>query len=131
MSSRELRPVTPTDHNYDFGSLYIEPDGVWRIIGATEPGPQPYCTGGEISLWESRDQGATWKRARQLTRNSPRNHTYPRRPVNAHPDFYALWADGDAKKPSESYLYFTNRACDRVWRLPAAMPGDTARPEPL
>src|SRR5689334_17029144 len=29
---------TTSDHNYDFGSLYIE-DGTWRIIAATEPGP--------------------------------------------------------------------------------------------
>ncbi len=126
-----FRPVTTSDHNYDFGSLYIEPDGRWRIIGATEPGPQPYCTGGEIAVWESRDQGRTWKRERVLTRDSPFNHTYPRRPVDAHPDFYALWADGHAKQPSPSHLYFTNRACDRVWRLPATMTGDFATPEPV
>jgi hypothetical protein len=46
-----------------------------------------------------------------------------------HPDFYALWADVDARKPSESSLYFTNRACDRVWRLPTVMAGDAAKPE--
>lgn len=31
------------------------------------------------------------------------------RPVNAHDDFYAFWADGDADRMSESKLYFTNR----------------------
>jgi putative BNR repeat neuraminidase len=122
------RPVTTTDHNYDFGSLYVETDGTWRIIGATEPGPQPYCTGGEIVMWTSADQGSTWKKVRQLTRGSRFNHTYPRRPVNAHPDFYALWADGDAKQPSESHLYFTNRTGDRVWKLPPTMAGEFGRP---
>ena len=32
-------------------------------------------------------------------------------------------------EPSESRLYFTNRACDHVWRLPAQMKDDFARPE--
>ncbi len=125
----ERRPVTTSDHNYDHGSLYIEENETWRIIAPTLPGPQPYCTGGEVAVWITRDEGESWKLEKQLTTNSPRNHTYCRRPLNAHPDFYALWADGDAKKPSESYLYFTNRAGDRVWRLPPTMTADTARPE--
>lgn len=51
------RPVTTADNNYDFASLYIEPDGVWRVIGSTETGPQLYNTGGEMAMWLSRDQG--------------------------------------------------------------------------
>jgi hypothetical protein len=82
-----------------------------------------------MAMWLSRDRGRSWTRTRQLTRDSARNHSYARAPVNAHPDFYALWADGDAKKPSESSLYFTNRAGSRVWRLPVAMKEDFARPE--
>jgi hypothetical protein len=126
-----IRPAFTTDHNYDFGPLYLEADGTWRVIAPTEPGPQPFCTGGEMVMWLSKDQGATWKRERQLTHGSTRNHTYARRPVNAHPDFYALWADGDAKKPSESYLYFTNRSGERVWKLPPAMSGEFGKPEPV
>jgi hypothetical protein len=125
----QIRPAMISDHNYDHGSLYIEPDGLWRVIAPTDPGPQAHCTGGEMVQWTSRDQGATWTRGRQLTRNSARNHTYARRPVNAHPDFYALWADGDALQPSESALYFTDRAGSAVWRLPTRMTGDGARPE--
>jgi hypothetical protein len=123
-----IRPAFSTDHNYDFGSLYLEADGTWRVIAPTEPGPQPFCTGGELVVWSSKDEGRTWTSIRQLTRNSTRNHTYPRRPVNAHPDFYALWADGDAKKPSESDLYFTNQAFDQVWKLPPTMDGEFAAP---
>ena len=122
-------PVTRSLNNYDHGSLYIEDDGTWRVIGPTEPGPQPYNPGGEMAMWVSRDQGATWQKVKQLTRDSTRNHTYSRRPVNAHPDFYALWADGHGREPSESCLYFTNREGDHVWRLPPMMPGDFAKPE--
>jgi len=61
-------------------------------------------------LWTSRDEGATWQRTRQVTDGSKFNHSYARRPMNAHPDFYAFWADGDPLKPSESSLYFINRA---------------------
>lgn len=125
----EIRPFTTSDHNYDFGSLYIEPDGAWRIIAPTEPGPQRYCTGGEMVMWISRDQGQTWKKLRQLTSDSPFNHTYARRPVNAHPDFYALWADGHAKQPSDSSLYFTDKAGTHVWRLPPLMKDEFERPQ--
>lgn len=79
-------------------------------------------------MWTSRDQGLTWKREKQLTRNSPRNHTYARRPVDAHPGFYALWADGDTIEESPSFLYFATRD-GRVFRLPPQMSGEFARPE--
>jgi hypothetical protein len=128
-SAWEIRPFTTSDHNYDFGSLYVEADGTWRVIAPTEPGPQPYGTGGEMVMWTSRDEGKTWNKVKPLTRNSRFNHTYARRPVNAHPDFYALWADGDARQPSESHLYFTNRSGDYVWRLPPVMKDEFARPE--
>ncbi len=125
----EIRGSIESDNNYDMGSLYVEADGVWRLIAPTETGPQPYNPGGEVAMWISRDQGRTWKKIKQLTRDSEFNHTYVRRPVDAHPDFYALWADGHAREKSESRLYFTNRAGDHVWRLPTAMEQDAARPE--
>lgn len=125
----EFRPVTTTDHNYDFGSLYIEGDGTWRIIAPTDPGPQPYGTGGDMVLWTSRDQGATWNREKAVTQGGRFNHTYARRPLNARPDFYALWADGSPLEASESHLYFTDREGTRAWRLPAQMTGATAKPE--
>ncbi|MBT5532666.1 hypothetical protein HOK31_06360, partial [Candidatus Poribacteria bacterium] len=55
-------------------------------------------------------------------------HTYVRRPVDAHPDFYAFWADGDPDGFSPSRLYYTNRACDGVWMLPPVMEADVAEP---
>lgn len=118
-------------HNYDMGSLYIEDDGTWKVIAPIGAGPQKWGTGGEVELWTSEDQGATWTKRRELTANSPRNHSYVRRPVNAHPDFYAYWADGDADQLSESHLYFTNKAGDQVWRLPYDMEEDLETPEPL
>lgn len=121
--------VAKCDHNYDMGSLYIEPDGVWRIIAPTETGPQPWGTGGEMALWISKDDGVTWAKERDITENSPRNHTYARRPVNAHPDFYAFWADGNPDTFSESHLYFTNKDGDQAWELPYEMSEDVAKPK--
>lgn len=118
-----------SDNNYDTGSLYIEADGRWRLIGPTETGPQPYNPGGEVAMWTSDDQGKTWTMHRQLTKNSPYNHTYCRRPVNAHPDFYSIWADGHARERSKSRIYFTDKEGTHVWRLPEKMEGETARPE--
>ena len=127
----DFRVVTTSTHNYDMGSLYIEPDGTWRIIAPTEPGPQHHGTGGEMALWLSTDQGTTWHKERDITRNSPLNHTYARRPVDAHPDFYAFWADGNPFEFSPSRLYFTNQAGTQVWRLPESMDGEFAEPKPL
>lgn len=128
-SAWDLQGTIPMDNNYDVGSLYIEPDGQWRLIGPSEPGPQRYNTGGEIAMWTSRDQGKTWTKVKQLTEGSEYNHGYCRRPVDAHPDFYAFWADGHARQKSESRLYFTNQAGDHVWRLPVQMTEEFAKPE--
>jgi hypothetical protein len=125
----EIREFTRSDHNYDFGALWIEPDGTWRVIGPTDPGPQPYTTGGDMVVWTTRDQGATWKRVKRLTAAREFNHTYARKPVNAHPAFYAFWADGNTKAPSVSHLYFTDKAGSAIWRLPARMTSDFAKPE--
>jgi hypothetical protein len=126
----DIRPVTTSDNNYDMGSLYLEPDGTWRIIGPTQAGPQPCNPGGEMAMWVSQDRGKSWRMARQLTRNSERNHTYARRPVNAHPDFYALWADGHGRKPSISCLYFCDKG-GNVYVLPRKMTADFAKPRLL
>jgi hypothetical protein len=122
------RPFTTSNNNYDHGSLYIEPDGTWRVIAPTEVGAQPYNPGGNMVLWTSNDEGLTWKRVKQLTHDPLRNHTFARRPLNAHPDFYAFWADGNGREPSESSLYFTNQKGGHVWQLPPKMEGAFASP---
>jgi len=127
-SEWSIAPVTESDSNYDTGSLYLEQDGTWRIVAPTESGPQPYNPGGEMAMWLSRDQGASWEKTRDLTRNSPRNHTYARSPVNAHPDFYAIWADGHCREASESLLYFCDQA-GNVYQLPERMDAEWQRPE--
>lgn len=113
-------------HNYDMGSLYIE-NKIWTIIGPTEPGPQYYGTGGEIALWKSSDDGATWKRETILTSGSSRNNSYVRRPLNADKKFFAFWADGDADKLSESHLYFADKE-GVVYELPYEMKEDYVKP---
>lgn len=124
----KTQPFTTSDHNYDHGGLWIDPNnGEWRVIAPTSPGPQPYTTGGDMVLWRSKDQGATWKQVKQLTHAKTVNHTYAKKPVDARPDFYAIWADGDTLRPSTSNLYFANRAGD-VFVLPKVMTGNTAKP---
>lgn len=124
----QVRPFAVSDHNYDYGPLYVEGDR-WRIIAPTAPGPQPDGTGGDMVLWTSDDAGASWQQVKQLTADGEFNHTYARRPVDAHPQFYALWADGNPLEPSASRLYFTDREGSHVWRLPSSMSGDFAKPE--
>jgi hypothetical protein len=81
-----------------------------------------------MALWESPDEGKNWKRVRHLTKNSPKNHSYARRPLNANEEFYSFWADGDADKFSESRVYFTNQKGNKVWVLPFDMWSDFATP---
>ncbi len=128
-STWEIRPVTTSGNNYDTGSLYIEADGTWRIIAPTELGPQPYNPGGEMMMWTSTDEGATWKK-QQLTHAGSLNHNYARRPVNAHDGFYAFWADGHGRQPSVSSLYFCTKTGD-VFRLPVHMTEEFATPEKM
>lgn len=115
-------------HNYDMGSLYLEPNGTWRLIAPTGTGPQPHGTGGEMAMWISRDEGQSWNKTGSLTKSSLYNHAYARRPVNAHPEFYAFWADGNPDQISPSRLYFTNQSGDRVFNLPETMEGMFERP---
>ena len=129
-SEWDIRPLTESDNAYDTGCLHVESDGSWRIIGPTETGPQPYNPGGEMALWSSADQGRAWTLVKQITHNSEFNHTYARRPVNAHPDFYALWADGNARERSASRIYI----CDRhgnASRLPVRCASSSDRPSPV
>ncbi len=120
--------VTESDNNYDMGSIYAERNGRLRIVAPTETGPQAFNPGGEVAVWSSSDDGETWRQTRQLTLNSLYNHTYVRRPVRAHAGFYSFWADGHGRTPSPSRLYFATRD-GQVYRLPASMTKETARPE--
>jgi len=115
----ESPPIATSDNNYDHGSLYIEPSGNWRIIAPIIRGPQAFNPGGEMAMLVSNDEGKTWE-MKPLTQSSAFNHTYARKPLNAHPDFYALWADGHARKPSKSRLYFCNQKGE-VFKLPEEM----------
>ena len=81
--------------------------------------------------WTTADQGESWTKRKQLTAGSEFNHTYARRPVDAHPDFYALWADGHGRQESDSRLYICDRAGENVRRLPTTMTEDFATPEQL
>lgn len=113
------RKICDSDHNYDMGSLFIK-GNTWRVIAPTDPGPQPHGSGGELVMWESRDSGLTWKRKKQLTADSERNHNYVRRVVNGKSPFVYLWADGNPNVFSPSYLYIGDER-GNVWPLPYDM----------
>ena len=118
--------VCETSHNYDMGSLFIEDDR-WLVVVPSEKGPQQYGTGGEIVMWESYDKGGHWKKVKQVTANSPRNHGYVRRPEFAKNPFYFFWADGNADKMSISKMYFSD-AEGNIRMLPYRMKEDFERP---
>ena len=122
--------IAKPDHNYDMGSLWVAGDE-WRVIAPTLPGPQPWGGGGDMCLWTSRDAGKTWTMKKQITRDSPLNHNYARRPRNAHDPFYAFWADGNPNEFSESRLYFCDSTGEHVWQLPYDMTEETAAPQLL
>lgn len=126
----EILPFTTSDNNYDMGSLYTEPDGTWRVIAPTDPGPQPYNTGGALVMWVSRDEGRSWHKVKELAPGSEKNQSYPRRPVNASPDFYAFWADGNGRKASASHLFFCDKV-GKVFMLPEKMKRREMKPVPV
>lgn len=119
--------VCNSTHNYDMGSLYIEGQN-WYIVGPTEAGPQKYGTGGEMALWKSSNEGQNWEKIRNITKQSEYNHSYARRPKDAHSDFYAFWTDGNTDQFSASRLYFCNKKGDKVWQLPYEMATDFTKP---
>ncbi len=128
-TSWERRNLGTSQANYDVGCLHIDAgpnpgEEVWRVTGPTGTGPQEWGTGGEMVMWISNDRGATWA-STALTAESIYNHTYARRPVPAHPDFYVYWADGHALQQSVSRLYFASQQ-GAVSRLPVLMQGATA-----
>lgn len=121
--------ITASDNNYDMGSLWVDDIGNWNVIGPTSAGAQQFNTGGEMVYWKSKDYGKTWK-AMPLTEGSKYNHSYARKPVNAHPDFVAFWADGHGRQRSTSSLYFADRT-GNVYRLPLLMNKEMMKPTKL
>jgi hypothetical protein len=118
--------VTTSDHNYDMGSLYIS-DDAWHIVGPTEEGPQAWGVGGEIAIWESRDEGETWEKVKTITENSELSHSYVRRPVNFKAPFCFFWANGHSHEMSKSELYFGNFKGE-IWKLPYEMENNFEKP---
>ena len=122
----ETTHIGDSDHNYDAGSLYFL-DSNWLVVAPMVNGPQLWGAGGEIVFYESKDQGRSWAKTKQVTAGSPRNHNYVRRPVNARDPFFHFWADGNPEKFSISKLWFGDSK-GNVWQLPYQMKGNSARP---
>ncbi|UBM58997.1 BNR repeat-containing protein [Marinilongibacter aquaticus] len=118
--------ITSSDHNYDMGSLYIS-KGLWQIVGPTEIGPQKWGVGGELAIWQSKDEGKNWTKQKVLTQNSTFNHSYVRRPKVYQSPFSFFWADGHAHEFSKSELYFGDFD-GRIWKLPYEMTASHEKP---
>ncbi|MBT1703771.1 BNR-4 repeat-containing protein [Chryseosolibacter indicus] len=111
--------ICTSDHNYDMGSLIVNGQ-TWTLIAPTENSPQVHGSGGEISMWQSKNKGHSWREIKRVTQQSDRNHNYVRRVVNGVPPFIYFWSDGDPGKQSISYLYFGDYE-GHVWQLPYTM----------
>jgi hypothetical protein len=83
-----------------------------------------------MALWESLNEGRSWRQVKVLTNASERNHSYARRPLNAHDDFYVFWADGNADLFSVSNLFFCNKI-GQVFKMPYTMRETFESPEKL
>ena len=118
--------ITTSTHNYDSGSLWIDGE-TWTVIAPTDAGPQKWGTGGEIVSWESKDRGNTWTRKITYTKDSPRNHGYVRKPLNATNPFYCMWGDGHSDIFSISKLYFGDSE-GNVYMMPYIMQDDWEKP---
>ena len=124
----KFNKITESTHNYDSGSIYVESDKCWTVIGPTEPGPQLWGTGGELAVWQTKNAGKSWKKVRQLTGNSPYNHGYVRRPYNAQDPFLYFWCDGNPDRITKSHLYFGD-SNGNMWVLPYDMEAEWTKPE--
>ncbi|MBL8994271.1 MAG: hypothetical protein JNM63_13095, partial [Spirochaetia bacterium] len=121
--------IAHSKSNYDHGALFRSSTG-WDLIAPIGEGPQPYNPGGEVVVYKGDEHGLSWRFDKSLTQNSPANHCFVRRGMNAHSDFLGFWADGNPREPGPSRLYF----CDSdggVYRLPALMTQDWETPEKL
>ncbi|MDR2036916.1 MAG: BNR repeat-containing protein [Bacteroidales bacterium] len=122
----ENHKITTSDHNYDTGSIWATGEK-WTVIGPTENSPQAWGCGGELVIWESTDKGKTWKRTKQITKNSPRNHNYIRKVVNGVDPFTYFWADGNPDEPSKSQMFFGDSK-GNVWQFPYVMTAEQQKP---
>ena len=90
----------------------VAAQGGGRVViakGEHPCGGRRYNPGGELECWRTEDAGSSWRLERRLTERSVRNMNYARQPVDAQPEFYAFWADGNGRDVSPSRLYY----CDR------------------
>jgi hypothetical protein len=124
----ETAATLSSDSDFDGGDMAADRLTLY-LAAATIPGPQPNAAGGDMVLWKSLDQGRSWYPQR-LTHDSPVNQNWARHPVNAVAGMDFLWTDGNAMKPSQSRIYFADRA-GNTYVLPTLMKAETAKPEML
>ena len=109
------------------GSLLIYKNKLY-LVGPTAIGPQKWGVGGELQVWKTDDWGAHWIKEKDLTHNSPMNHSYVRKSENFNAPFVFFWADGHAHQFSKSELFFGNLE-GKIWKLPYTMEKELEPPQ--
>ena len=71
-------------------------------------------------MWKSTSLGKSWKKVMDLTKNSPFNHGYVRRPYGACDPFYGYWCDGNPDRLTPVHIYMTDSK-GKVYVLPYDM----------
>ena len=119
--------ICSTWHDYDSGSIWVDGRN-WTVIVPSEPGPQLWGTGGEIAVWKTTNAGKKWKKTAMLTKDSPYNHGYVRRPFGGTDPFFCYWADGNPDRITSSRIYFADSR-GNIWVLPYDMKQEWETPE--
>lgn len=70
---------------------------IWKVGAPTGSGAEKYVTGAEIEIWKSKNNGASWKQRRRITRLSEFKQSPIRRALDAKAPFMFLRAVGKAK----------------------------------
>ncbi len=115
----KVADVAESDHMYDNGAMVVVGEKDYRLYGATTTS-QPYEDGGLIDEWQSVDGGATWKRLRTLTPDSPLSHNHVKAVVGGTPEFRVFWSYGDSVSPPKTrdvQMYFFGEAMQGPKRI--------------
>ena len=111
--------ICPCWHDYDSGSIWVDGKN-WTVVFPSEPGPQLWGAGGELAIWKTCNAGKSWKKALQMTANSPSNHGYVRRSYGGADPFSYFWCDGNPDRITDVHIYFGDSK-GNMWMLPYDM----------
>ncbi len=122
----ETTGTVRTDSDFDGGCILGEKN-IWHMVLPSIAEPQISTSGGSLVRWKTEDQGRSWY-PQQLSFDPAVNHNWVRRVVEAAPELWFLWSDGNSRRPGESRIWLGDRAGNALV-LPTAMTADFQKPE--